>query len=74
MLRSEAAIAVHRREAGDSFDFNARHGRALQAQAAREALEALLKLFRSWRDSVPRRGWQMEWPVGGPQTGHCGRS
>jgi hypothetical protein len=70
----QAAIAVNRREAGDSIDFHARHGRALQARAAREGMEVLLGPFRSWRRRriASRQGWQVEWPVG-PQTSHCGR-
>jgi hypothetical protein len=37
-------------------------------------MQALLKLFRSRRRAGPHRHWQVEWPVGEPQTGHCGRS
>ena len=74
IVSSETAIAFNRREAGDSLDFHARHGRALQARAAREGMEALLTLFRSWRRrrGAPRRGWHVEWPAG-PQTSHCSR-
>ena len=65
-MSRQAAIAVNRREAGDSIDFNARHGRALHAQGAREGMELLLKLFRSWRlrRVAPHRGWYVEWPSG----------
>jgi hypothetical protein len=70
----QAAIAINRREAGDSIDFNARHGRVLQARAAREATEVLLAPFRSWRRRriASRRDWHVEWPAG-PQTSRCGR-
>ena len=73
-MSRQAAIAVNRREAGDSIDFNARHGRALQARAARDAMEVLLAPFRSWRRRriASRRAWQVEWPAG-PQTSHCSR-
>ena len=77
MLRAtdEAAEAPSgRREAGDSVDFHARHGRALQARAAREGMEMLLTLFRAWRRRrlAPRsRGWHVEWPAE-PETSHCG--
>ena len=74
VVSSETAIAFKRRKAGDSVDFHARHGRALQARAAREGMEVLLTLFRSWRRRrfAPRRGWHVEWPAG-PQTSHCSR-
>ena len=74
VVSSQSAIAVGRREAEDSFDFHARHGRALQARAAREGMQVLLTLLRSWRRRrvAPRRGWHVEWP-GGPQTSHCSR-
>jgi hypothetical protein len=67
-------IAINGREADDSIDFNARHGRALQARAAREGMEVLLAPFRSWRRRriAFRGGWHVEWPAG-PQTSHCGR-
>jgi hypothetical protein len=73
-MAHQAAITAGHREAGDSLDFHVRHGRALQARAARECTELLLMLFRSWRRrrGAPRRGWQVEWPVE-PQGSHCGR-
>jgi hypothetical protein len=73
-VSNQAAIVVSGREAGDSFDFHARHGRALQARAAREAMEVLLTLFSSRRRRrvAPRPGWHVEWPVR-PQTSHCTR-
>ena len=73
-MSSETAIVFSRREAGDSVDFHARHGRTLQARAAREGMKVLLTLFRSWRRRrfAPRRGWHVEWPTG-PQTSHCSR-
>ena len=73
-MSSESAIAFNRREAGDSLDFHARHGRALQARAAREGIKVLLTLLRSWRRRrvTPRRGWYVEWPAGS-QTSHCSR-
>jgi hypothetical protein len=54
-VSSQAAIAAGHREAGDSFDFHARHGRALQARAARESMQALLTLFRSRGAAAPQR-------------------
>ena len=74
VMSGQSAIAVGRREAGDSFDFHARHGRALQARAAHEGMQVLLTLFRSWRRRrvAPRRGWHVEWP-GARQTSHCSR-
>jgi hypothetical protein len=66
-------IAVGHRDAGDSIDFNARHGRALHARATREGMQVLVARFRSLRRRIaPRRGWHVEWPAG-PQTSHCGR-
>lgn len=74
MVSRQAAIAFSHREAGDSFDFDARHGRALQARAAREAMAMLLTLLRSWRRrrAAPYGGWRVQWPVG-PQTSRCGQ-
>jgi hypothetical protein len=70
MASTHASIVASRREAGDSVDFHARHGRVLHARAAREGMEALLTLYRSWRRGAPaRRGWQVEWPAGS-QTSH----
>jgi hypothetical protein len=73
-VSSQSAIVFSGREAGDSFDFHARHGRALQARAAREGMRVLLDLWRtsSRRRGAAGRGWQVEWPVG-PQTSQCGR-
>ena len=64
MASTHASIVASRREAGDSVDFHARHGRVLHARAAREGMEALLTLYRSWRrPGAPwGRGWQVEWP------------
>jgi hypothetical protein len=73
LVSSQTAIIAGRREAGDSLDFHVRHGRALQARAAREGIELLLTLLRSWRrPRAAPRGWHVEWPVA-PQTNHCGR-
>ena len=71
-MSSESVIVFNRREAGDSVDFHARHGRALQARAAREGMQVLLTLFRGRRRVAARRGWHVEWPAG-PQTSHCSR-
>lgn len=73
-MSRQAVIAINRRAADDSIDFNARHGRALQAQAAREGMQVLLAPFRSWRRRriTSRRGRHVQWPVG-PQTSHCSR-
>jgi hypothetical protein len=73
-VSSQAAIAAGHREAGDSFDFHARHGRALQARAARESMQALLTLFRSSRRgrAAAHQGWHADWPTR-RQTSHCGR-
>lgn len=70
-MSTQAIIIANRREAGDSVDFHARHGRALHARAAREGMEALLTLYRSWRrrGAPTRRGWHVEWPAG-PETSH----
>jgi hypothetical protein len=64
-VSNQAAIIAGDREAGDSFDFHARHGRALQARAAREGMEALLTWFRSWRRrrAAAGGGWHVEWPT-----------
>jgi hypothetical protein len=74
VVSCQAAIAAGHREAGDSFDFHARHGRALQARAARESMQGLLTLFRSWRRrrATARQAWHVDWPSG-PQTSHSGR-
>ena len=74
IVSSESAITLSRRKAGDSLDFHARHGRALQARAAREGIEALLAPWGMWRRSrVARaRGWHVEWPAGA-QASHCTR-
>jgi hypothetical protein len=66
IVSSESAITLRRRQAGDSLDFHARHGRALQARAAREGIEALLSPLRMWRrNRIARgRGWHVQWPVG----------
>ena len=71
---NQVAIIAGHREAGDSIDFHARHGRALQARAAREGLAVLLTLFRSWRRRriAGRGAWHVEWPAG-PQATRCGR-
>ena len=62
---SSNVIVAHDRAAGDSVDFHARHGRALQARATREAIELVLALYRSWRHrgAIKQRGWQVEWPT-----------
>jgi hypothetical protein len=61
-------IAIHDREASDSFDFNVRHGRALQAHAARECMELLLALFGGPRRTraARRPPWETVWPVAAP--------
>jgi len=73
-VSNQAAIIAGQREADDSVDFHARHGRALQARAAREGLEALLTLLRSWRRHHVSSccGWRVEWPAE-RQASHCGR-
>jgi hypothetical protein len=74
VLHPSSPIAIHRREAGDSFDFNVRHGRALQAQAARECIDLLWSLF-GWtrrRGATRRPPWQVVWPVAEPSA--CDRS
>jgi hypothetical protein len=73
VMSSRAAIVAGRREAGDSFDFDARYGRALQARAARESMQGLLTLFRSRRRrAAAARGWRVDWPTG-PRASHTGR-
>jgi hypothetical protein len=66
-------IVIHGREAGDSIDFHARHGRALHARAARESLEALRAVFRSQgrRRASRRPRWEVVWPAAEPS--HYGR-
>ena len=49
MVSSQPGIAFNHREASDSIDFNTRHGRALQAQAARESMAVLFDLLRPRR-------------------------
>lgn len=73
MLHQSDTFAAHRREAGDSIDFHARHGRALHARAARESLEILLTLFRSLgRQRAMRHPyWETVWPVAEPSQ--CAR-
>jgi hypothetical protein len=62
-----SAIAIHGREAGDSIDFHACYGRALQAQAAGETLDLLLSWFRSLqRRHIRRTPWQVVWPAFDP--------
>lgn len=70
-MPTQATVVLGRREAGDSVDFHARHGRALHARAAREGMEALLTLFRSWRrrGASAGQGWHVEWPARS-QTSH----
>ncbi|MGH6900552.1 MAG: hypothetical protein ACREJ5_29050 [Geminicoccaceae bacterium] len=70
MSQQSNGIAIHRREAGDSFDFHARYGRALHAQAARECLAMLLTRLRSLRRRRTRRPpWEVVWPVTEPSEG-----
>jgi hypothetical protein len=66
------AAPVKPREAGDSFDFYVRHGRAVHAQVVRESLEMLLAWFRS-RYASSGRGppWEVVWPVS--EASGCGR-
>jgi hypothetical protein len=74
VLQPSSPIAIHRREAGDSFDFDVRHGRALQAQAARECIDLSWSLF-GWtrrRGATRRPPWQVVWPVAEPSA--CDRS
>jgi len=71
VLQPSNGIAIGRRKAGDSFDFHARYGRTLHAQAARESLDLLLALFRSRRRRPSRRPWAVVWPDGEPSR--CGR-
>jgi hypothetical protein len=61
-VSSQTAITLGRRQAGDSLEFHARYGRALQARAAREAVQLLFELVRSRRGAPPRH-WRVEWPV-----------
>jgi hypothetical protein len=70
IVLTRSGIVAGHREAGDSVDFYARHGRALHAQAARDGMEALLALYRSWRSrrAFAGQGWEVEWPVE-PQMG-----
>jgi hypothetical protein len=57
-------IVFHGREAGDSLDFDLRHGRALHARAVRECLEMLLTRFRSRRRRpTSHRAWEVAWPA-----------
>lgn len=64
-MSSKVGIVASGREASDSVDFHARHGRTLHARAAREGVEALIALYRSWqrRGAARDRGWQVEWPT-----------
>jgi hypothetical protein len=64
--QQSSTIAIHGREAGDSIDFHARHGRGLHAQAAREGLEMLLTWFRSLRRPTRHAPWQIVWPATEP--------
>jgi hypothetical protein len=70
VLQPSSPIAIHRRQAGDSFDFNVRHGRALQAHAARECIDLLRSLFGSARreGATRRPPWQVVWPVVEPSA------
>jgi hypothetical protein len=67
-VSTQSRIVAGHREAGDSVDFFARHGRTLHARAAREGIDALLALYRSWRfrRAPAGRGWEVEWPVPRP--------
>lgn len=72
MSQSET-FAPHRRQAGDSIDFHARHGRALQARAARESIEMLFGLL-PWpgrRRATRQSYWEKVWPAAEPS--HCAR-
>jgi hypothetical protein len=73
VLHHANGIVIHGREAGDSIDFHARHGRALHAQATRESLEMLLAVFRPpGRHRASRRPpWEAVWPTAEPS--HSGR-
>lgn len=73
MFHHPESFAPHRRQAGDSIDFHARHGRALQARAARESLEMLFGLFRSLgrRGATRQPYWETVWPAAEPS--HCAR-
>ena len=73
MFHQPATFATHRRQAGDSIDFHARHGRALQARAARESLEMLFGLLRSVgrRRATAQTYWETVWPAAEPS--HCAR-
>jgi hypothetical protein len=71
MFQSET-FAPHRRQAGDSIDFHARHGRALQARATRESLDMLFGLLRSvGRRRATQPYWETVWPAAEPS--HCAR-
>jgi hypothetical protein len=71
-IRFPSAIAIHGRKAGDSIDFDARYGRSLRAQAARESLEMLLGWFPALRGGRSRRTpWQVVWPA--PEPTHSAR-
>jgi hypothetical protein len=73
VLHHANGIVAHGREAGDSIDFHARHGRVLHARAARESLEMLRALFRSprRRRASRRPPWETVWPAAEPS--HYGR-
>lgn len=65
MSQQPSKIVIHGREAGDSLDFDVRHGRALHARAVRECLEMLLTRLRSRRrrGSSGHRAWEVAWPA-----------
>jgi hypothetical protein len=64
VLRQPRTIVFHGREAGDSLDFDVRHGRALHARAVRECLEMLLTRLRSRRRRPSgHRAWETAWPA-----------